>query len=247
MSFFLLGKLSAGFPSLVRKKPQTGFTLIEVLVAIVIFSFVSVMSYEAMTGVIDYVNRSRVTYAWQNQLHRSNALIMQDMLHLRPRPVRERLGGQLHAYHTTDPDYVVQFTRGGLPSVQGSTFGGMQRVAYSVSDDSELLRWTWPVLDAFISDEPRSQVILTSVESFQVFQLNSRNEYEENWPPLNENIAIHSLPRLIRYEIVMLNGDTIERIIPGVENVPDGDDPFGIRAQRPVEPGESDEAVEQSR
>lgn len=217
---------------------QSGFTLIEIVVALVIFSLISIMGYEAMNGAIDYHNRSRVAYEWQNQLHKSNAIIMQDILHLRPRPIRDRLGGQERAYHTTDPDYVVQFTRGGLPSVQGSTLGGMQRVAYSVSDENELLRWTWKTLDAFVTEEPNSQVLMEEVKSLEFFHLNSRNEFEEDWPPLNETISIDSLPRLIRFELELINGDKIERTMPGVENLPRSVTPIIPRA--PTDAPDSD-------
>lgn len=231
--------------NLAKQKTQSGFTLIEIIVAIIIFSLLSVMGYEGMVAAIDYHNRSKIAYEWQNQLHKTNAIIMQDLLHLRPRPVRDRLGGQERAYHTTDPDYEVQFTRGGLPSVQGSTFGGMQRVAYSVSDDNELLRWTWPTLDAFVSEEPNSQVLMGEVESLEFFQLNSRNEFEEDWPPLNETTPIYSLPRLIRFELELLNGDKIERIIPGVEDLPAAIDPYNLRGINAEEASDSDVRAEE--
>jgi general secretion pathway protein J len=197
-----------------------GFTLIEVLVALVVFSVLSVLGYQGLAAVLDYEQRSRTAYEEQMQLHRATSILLQDFIHLRPRPTRDRLGGRNRAYQTTDPDYEVSFVRGGLPSVPGSSFGGMQRIAYSVSDEDELLRWVWPVLEAFTEAEPESSVLMGSVESFEVFQLNAANEFEENWPPLNETLREEVLPRMIRLEITMLNGATVERLIPGVETVP---------------------------
>jgi len=203
-----------------RVRHQIGFTLIEVLVALVIFAVLSVLGFQGLAAVLDYDQRSRTAYQEQIQLHRATAVLLQDFIHLRPRSTRDRLGGRNRAYQTTDPDYVVSFVRGGLPSIPGNSFGGMQRVAYSVSDEDELLRWVWPVLDSFTEVEVESTVLMNSVASFEVFQLNAANEFEENWPPLNESLSEEALPRMIRLEITMLDGFTVERLIPGVEYVP---------------------------
>lgn len=200
---------------------QKGFTLIEVIVSLVIFSFLSVLGYQGLVSIVDYNERSRLAYEDQNRLHKTGSILMQDLLHLRPRPIRDRLGGRERAYTTADPDYDVQFTRGGLPAVPGSSAGGLQRIAYSVSDDNELIRWRWPTLDAFSSEEPHAQVLMTSVSSIRFYQLNSRNEFEENWPPLNQGVAIDRLPRMIRFEIELENGDRIERLVPGVQSLPE--------------------------
>ena len=199
---------------------QKGFTLIEIIVALVLFSVLSVLGYQGLTSIVDYNERSRSAYSEQNQLHRASAIIMQDFLHLRARPIRDRLGGRERAYTTDHPDYAVQFTRGGMPSIVGSTTGGLQRIAYSVSDEGELIRWVWPTLDAFSSEEPNPRVLMEAVSSLRFYQLNARNEFEENWPPLNQSVAVDELPRMIRIDIEMENGNRIERLIPGLESLP---------------------------
>ena len=203
-----------------RNRRQLGFTLIEVLVALVIFAVLSVLGYQGLAAVLDYDQRSRTAYQEQMQLHRATAVLLQDFIHLRPRTTRDRLGGRNRAYQTNDPDYVVSFVRGGLPSIPGNSFGSMQRVAYSVSDENELLRWVWPVMDSFTEIEPEADVLMNSVVSFEVYQLNAANEFERDWPPLNETLPEEILPRMIRLEITMLDGYTVERLIPGVEYVP---------------------------
>tara|TARA_R110002073_G_scaffold19228_1_gene70336 strand:+ start:12 stop:764 length:753 start_codon:yes stop_codon:yes gene_type:complete len=206
--------------SMKRFRKQSGFTLIEVLVALVIFAVLSVLGYQGLAAILDYEQRSRTSYQEQMQLHRATAVLLQDFVHLRPRSTRDRLGGRNRAYQTTDPDYVVSFVRGGLPTVPGSSFGGMQRVAYSVSDEDELLRWVWPVLDSFTEIDPEPTVLMSAVDSFEVYQLNAANEFEENWPPLNETLPDDVLPRMIRLEITLSNGSRVERLIPGVESLP---------------------------
>ena len=219
-----------------------GFTLIEILVALVIFSVLSVLTIEGLSALVSYSERSRSAYQLQNDLHRSSAILMQDLLHLRPRPIRDRLGGSKRAYDTRDADYAVEFTRGGLPSFGGNNLGGLQRVAYSVSADKELLRWSWPTLDAFSSEQPRSQVLMTEVEAITFYQLNAQNDFEENWPPLNQTVAIDELPRMIRVEIELLGGAKIERLIPGIQpgSSSAGDGASGNSQEDAEESAESD-------
>ena len=197
-----------------------GFTLIEVMVALTLFSMLTILGYQAFSGVLAYNERNRTSYEAHNQLYKASFLLTQDLMHLRARPIRNRLGGRERAYTTADPDYAVKFTRGGVPSLAGSATGGLQRVAYSVSAAGELIRWTWPTLDAFTREEPFPRVVMESVSSLRVYQLNGRNEFEENWPPLNQRVSIDELPRMIRVELELNNGDRIERLIPGLQALP---------------------------
>ncbi len=204
---------------------RSGFTLIEILVALVIFAVLSVLGYQGLTAVVNYSERTRTDYEEHNQLHRATVILMQDLLHLRARTVRDRLGGRLRAYDTSDQDYEITFTRGALPSIVGSSLGGMQRVGYSVSEENQLLRWVWPTLDAFGQNQPDARVLLDSVKRVEFFQLNARNEFEQNWPPLNETLAPDELPRMIRMEIEMENGMRLTRLLPGAQTVPGGSSP----------------------
>ena len=203
-----------------KTKYSQGFTLLEIIVAMMIFTVLSVLAHQGLTVVLDYNSRSRDNYSEQTDLHRVSAILLQDLMHIRQRPSRDRLGGQLRPYTTEDPDYDIVFTRGGLPSIVGSSFGGLQRVAYSISEDKELIRWTWPTLDAFVDEDPRAQVIIKAVNRITFEQLNTNNVFEGNWPPLNVNIPITGLPRMIRVELELENGLTLERLYPGVEAAP---------------------------
>jgi len=205
---------------MLRFKKSRGFTLIEIIVALMIFAILAVLAHQGLAAVLDYNARSRANYSEQTDLHRASAILLQDISHLRPRVIRDRLGGQLRPYSTEDSDYEVVFTRGGLPSIAGSSLGGLQRVAYSVSEDKELIRWSWPTLDSFVEEEPRSQVLMREVNRITFEQLNVSNVYEENWPPLNSNIGLAELPRMIRVELELENGLTIERLYPGLETAP---------------------------
>ena len=193
-----------------------GFTLIEIVVALVVFSVLSVLLYQGFSILTDYERRKRSDYDSHNELQHAWVVILQDLLHVRARPERVRLGGSTYAYHTQHPEYLITFTRGGLPLVPGAP-AGLQRVAYSLSDDGELLRWVWPTLDSFLENEPDSVTLMGGLRKLEFLHLNLANEFEPDWPPLRSSIPLHQVPRMIQVRIELSSGETYERLIPGIE------------------------------
>ena len=207
---------SARPQAVLRGKAQGGFSLLEVLIALVIFAMIVGFVTLALSRLVDYVERDREQYQPQSKIQRTWNIVLQDMLHLRPRTQRDRLGGLVRAYQTNLEPYSLIFTRGGLPAIPG-TLSGMQRVAYSVDEEGQFLRWSWPSMDLYDQVEPDFQVLMGGVERVQFYQLNAANEYGPDWPPLNEAVQANALPRMVKMVINLQNGDEIERVIPGVE------------------------------
>jgi general secretion pathway protein J len=198
------------------KRRISGFTLIEMLVALTVFSILSVLAYRALDAVLALDERSSNTLAANSAKHRAMAILLQDFLHIRPRVVRDERNDYQRAYEISE-EYAVRFTRGGLPMLP-SMPSGMQRIAFSVNDDKELLRWVWPQLDSTSDLEPKPQVLLMGVEEFMAEQLDNDNIFVNAWPPVNEEIELDGLPKMIRLTIEFEDGSQLERLIPGVES-----------------------------
>jgi general secretion pathway protein J len=198
------------------KRRISGFTLIEMLVALTVFSILSVLAYRALDAVLALDERSSNTLAADSAKHRAMAILLQDFLHIRPRVVRDERNDYQRAYEISE-EYAVRFTRGGLPMLPAMP-SGMQRIAFSLNDDKELLRWVWPQLDSTSDLEPKPQVLLMGVEEFVVEQLDNDNTFVNAWPPVNEEIELDGLPKMIRLTIEFEDGSQLERLIPGVES-----------------------------
>lgn len=198
------------------KRVVSGFTLIEVLVALIIFALLSVFSVQGFLMVANMEQRNRDAVASEQAFHALWSLIGQDLLHIRQRPTRDQFGVVEGAYVASVDPYLVEFTRGGLPSLPVSP-GGMIRVAYSLSDDGELIRTTWPALDAPISDDVQQRVLMDGIAEVQFEQLNEDNYFESVWPPLNfQGNGANLMPSMIRVSIETIDGLTMTRLLPGV-------------------------------
>jgi len=165
-------------------KAQRGFTLVEIMVAVLIAAILSVMAFEAMQQALN--NRERVRAAAQRVREVQNAMrsFVQDFSQLAPRPVREPLGDQFQpamlARTTTSTE--VSFTRGGWMNPAGLSRSTLQRVRYSLRE-GKLYRDYWMVLDAQLEPQPQSKELLTGVKSFRLRFMNDGHNWQDEWPP----------------------------------------------------------------
>jgi general secretion pathway protein J len=164
---------------------SSGFTLIEVLVAVAIFVIVGML---AMTGYNELVTQSdRIesaagrTRAIQTAMSR----IAQDFATLEPRPVREPLGQDLDYVLRASGtgDELVELTHSGWSNPAGVPRPTLQRVAYRL-EDGKLRREYWAVLDRTMTDEPVSVVMLDKVKSFSTRFMGADHDWKDQWPPL---------------------------------------------------------------
>ncbi|HMA11378.1 MAG TPA: type II secretion system minor pseudopilin GspJ [Steroidobacteraceae bacterium] len=165
-------------------KQQRGFTLVEIMVAVLIAAILAVMAFEAMQQALN--NRERVRAAELRVRAVQNAMrsFVQDFTQLAPRPVREPLGGEyqpaLLARTTTASE--VSLTRGGWMNPAGLSRATLQRVRYALRD-GKLYRDYWMVLDAQLEPQPQARELLTGVKAFRVRFMNDGRAWQEGWPP----------------------------------------------------------------
>jgi general secretion pathway protein J len=174
------------------KCPCRGFTLLELLVALSIFSVIAVMAYGGLGTVL---NQSALTEENAERLAvlQKTYLIMQrDIEQAVPRAIRGQFGGEL-APMTGTPMFT--FTRGGWRNPLNHPRSTLQRVGYTL-EDKQLIRHTWTVLDRAQDSEPRHQELLTGIDSAQVRFLDEENDWKEQWPP-DQVAEAPGLPRAV--------------------------------------------------
>jgi general secretion pathway protein J len=189
---------------------QRGFTLIEILVAMAIFTLIGLASTGLLTTVIDSNSLSQERFEKLQLLQRAMVTIERDIQQAVSRPVRVNgekrkavmAGGEVDG----SDDDGIGFVRGGWHNPQlmlpRST---LQYVAYRLRDN-KLERLYSNYVDNVIGYEPKVRVLLENIESFKVEFLSGNNasstikdDDDIKW---SEKYQDEVLPRAVAIEFV---------------------------------------------
>ena len=195
---------------------EKGFTLIEVLVAISIFSILSALAYGTLNQTITSSEKLEKLNTRMQSLQRGFSQIDQDYIQLAKRPVRSEIGntqiGAMTSNHANG--YLIEFSRHGWPNRLGMKRGSIQRVAYDLID-TRLVRYHWNVLDKTYSNELIQSELFDGIDKLQLLFLKNNNEWTDQWPPIDMTLeeGLRALPKAIRISITFGDIGEIERTI----------------------------------
>lgn len=154
------------------KKPA-GFTLIEVLIALAITAFVSMIAYTSLSTVLTGVERLRENTDRIYEVNRAWMIISRDLRQVVNRPVRDEFGESEPALAGgVQARFALSFTRTGWHNPNGHPRSYLQRVNYRLEDEA-LWRDTYPVLDRAGDTEPDTVLLLEGVEDLRLAFLGS--------------------------------------------------------------------------
>ncbi|GMM72119.1 GspJ family T2SS minor pseudopilin variant ExeJ [Alteromonas gracilis] len=197
---------------------QRGFTLIEILIAMAIFTLIGLASTGLLTTVIDSNDISEERFAKLQLLQRAMITIERDLQQAVPRAARVNgekqdvvmAGGEVD----NSDDDGIGFVRGGWHNPQlmlpRST---LQYVAYRLNEN-RLERLYSNYVDNVIGYEPKVRVLLEDIESLKIeFLATSSNESLDEDEDLswNESYKGTALPRAVAIEFVSKDFGKIRR------------------------------------
>jgi len=152
---------------------RAGFTLVEVLIALAITAFVSMMAYTGLSTVMTGVERLRENTDRIYEINRAFMILSRDLRQFTARPVRDEFGELEPAFTGGElARFALSFTRSGWHNPNNYPRSTLQRVNYRLEDE-ELWRDTYPVLDRTADTEPQSALLLDGVESMELAFLGS--------------------------------------------------------------------------
>lgn len=167
------------------KKQQQGFTLLELLIASIIFAVMAVMAYGGLSNVMDNSEASKLALLRLKQIQQTVSILNRDFSQIIERDIRDEYGTTVHFLTTEhDLDYLVEFTRGGRMSPAVLLRSSLVRVAYRIEED-KLIRLQWPQLDRAPNMEPKKTELIDEVEKVTIRFLDKDKEWREQWPPLS--------------------------------------------------------------
>lgn len=162
---------------------QQGFTLLEALVAMAIFSFIGVAAYNLLASTGRLKESGDAGYAALSGMQLAMRQIEEDVSQFTPRSVAGKGREGSDALDAAPEDAVVEFTRAGWRNPLGLPRSGLQRVAWAVDEDGRLLRRYRRVIDDTDPDELLERVYVSEVTSLELRYLDDKGKWQESWPP----------------------------------------------------------------
>ncbi len=167
-----------------NSRRRGGFTLIEVLIVLGIFSIIGMVSAQIVSRTLDNNRVLSERGARLAAVQRSMQILQRDLLQISPRGIRDQLGDPLEPL-MIGADGMIEFTRFGWRNPLGRPRSELQRVGYIVQDET-LYRAYWMVLDRAPDSEPQLQEMLPGVEQAEFFALDRSGNEHSFWPPAGD-------------------------------------------------------------
>ena len=203
---------------------RSGFTLVEVMIAIFIAAVMFAMGYSALNQGLQSNETLKVRQARVTEIQRGMRVVAQDFAQLAARAARDTQGtGQLLPAISADnrDNTLLVFTRTGWSNPAGVQRPAEQRIRYRFIDGS-LVREHWLALDAALAAEPRQRVLLTRLKSVELRFLDPvTRDWSKEWPvitangpvgPANIDELLLARPLAIELTIVFEDWGRVQRV-----------------------------------
>lgn len=159
-----------------------GFTLVEMLVALVVFALLAAGGVTVMAWASASQGAAQVRMARVGELQRARAMLRADLSQAAPRRTRNAAGGTAVQAFTGSadpgPGLLFALTRRGWENPQGAPRASLQYVEYRLQED-RLERSARPMLDGARLDPP--QTVIDGVRAVQV-RYRFQGQWLDGWP-----------------------------------------------------------------
>jgi len=199
-------------------KRQTGFTLLELMVALGIFALLAAMAYSGLNSVMTARKVTEQHAQRLSQLQMTFLWLGRDIEQGIDRPIRDEYAQVQPAMEGVETGrYQLEFTRTGWNNPAGRARSNLQRVAYGLRDD-KLIRAYWNVLDRAQDSQPLESVLLDGVDKLELRFLDASNAWQLSWPnTLAGGAANTALPKAVEVTLETKAEGRITRLfqVPG--------------------------------
>lgn len=172
----------------VGRKKTTGFTLIEILVAMLITSIVATIALTALNFSLRAKSIQTRKAERLSDLQLAYVIMQNDIEQALNRPIKDREGniepgfwGANPIANTGETQTYLTLTRGGVNNplwIQPQS--ALQRVNYVVAGN-QLLRLTWQALDRAATSEPSTRILLTGIRNIDFEFIGHGAEVLDSW------------------------------------------------------------------
>lgn len=209
---------------------SSGFTLLEVMIAISIFAILSAGAFRLLSGEIALQQRldqhNQSLALWQRGIHR----LRTDLAQAVPRPVLD--GDNQPQVALVGESDSITFTRGGWANPMAEARSNLQRLSYQLESapppgdpqatlgaPAQQVQWLsrhyWRSLDGNNAQQANRQLILPFIDSINLRYLTAdTHTWKDQWPPANEQHAPdNSLPAAIEVNLLSQRFGSTQHLI----------------------------------
>jgi general secretion pathway protein J len=193
-----------------------GFTLIEVMIALMVFAVLGTITSMVLSHAFDTRARVNAKEHQLEDLQLALTLISRDTTQIIE---RSSLGNNLRQF----PPFVglptyIEFTRGGLDAQAYLKESSLKRVAYHCKD-SKLIRESFKQLDTPNRAQHQSRIVLDNLEQCSFAYLSASRQVLTEWRAyaLAQNQKKETLPSAIQFSFTIkgMGNMVLVYIIPG--------------------------------
>ena len=217
------GKSTAWSMAASRRRPAgaggvtpVGFSLIEILVALVVFAAMAAITWGALGQVV----RTRTVLAEQQQrfaaIVRAAGDLDRDLRQAVSRPVRGHVGEALPA--VLGDGSRIELSRIGFANPRVEQRSQVERVGYRF-EDGGLRRERWPVLDRAAGSRAESRELLDRVDALQLRYLGDDGSWRDSWPP--REARREQLPKAIEWRLQLADFGELRRVVALPSSAPE--------------------------
>ena len=194
-----------------------GFTLLELMVAIVLFGMISTAAYKLLTSVTSAHEVTQSILHGLDKLQRAEIIMEQDLFQISARPITDETGLRPALQVPGSSAMFMEFTRSGWQNPLQAERSNLQRVAYA-HEGSELIRYYWSTLDRISTIPHVRQLLMTEVSSINVRLLDQDKKWLTHWP--QSPLAVDQDSNLTRLPLAVELTIVHEKMGPMVTMVP---------------------------
>jgi general secretion pathway protein J len=186
------------------QRKNRGFTLIEILIALFIFSIVSLLLAGGLRNVINAQSGTESKAEKMRELQMVVLILSRDIEQTINRPVLDASGKEEGALIGSPKS--IKFTHTGEANGLGATLrSGLARTGY-VFAERALYRITYPVLDQAPDTKPHQRKLLADVQEVRFEYMDHDGRFHNEWSATAN--ANEPLPRGIRVYITLAKWGT---------------------------------------
>lgn len=190
-------------------KKMAGFTLLEILIALFIFSILSIMLAAGLRTVIDAQSGTEKKAEQLRDTQLALLVLSRDLEQAINRPVMTGDSNKQEQPFLGEAGMLTLTHTGYANPTATAVTSSLQRTRYFVEKNA-LIRMTWEALDRLPKTVSHRRGLLNGVSKVQFEYLDYHGTFQKNWPGEGDNQV--PLPRAVRVTLTIDNWGTLTQL-----------------------------------